>query len=114
MVDEQPEETPAEADAADVRADTGRRRYLWVVLTFTIVAAQASGIYVSRRNLDASEQKLRDAQHQSEQAWCGVITVIDDGYRNPVPGAPPLTPRGRKIAEGIAEIRLKYRCPPSG
>lgn len=91
--------------------------WLWVVLVATAVTGPAVAVKVSADRTDRSVEQARiaaeTAQRESELVWCGVVTVLDDGYREPAPGSPPLTERGEKIARGIAAVRLKYECPPN-
>lgn len=86
--------------------------YLWAVLAVTSVAGPAVAVKVSQDNLRAAEAAVKQAQRESELAWCGVITVVDDAARNPK--SPPATQFGRDLAAGIADIRKRYQCPPSG
>jgi hypothetical protein len=74
--------------------------YLWLVLIVTAVAGPVIAIRISSAN-----------QRQSEQAWCGLLSVLNEGYTEPAPaGTPPLTARGKKIAVALAEIQNTYRC----
>jgi len=74
--------------------------YLWLVLIVTAVVGPVVAIRISAAN-----------QRQSEQAWCGLFSVLNEGYTEPPPaGSPPLTARGKKIAVALAEIRTTYRC----
>jgi hypothetical protein len=83
-----------------------------LVLAVTSVGGPAVAMKVSQDNLRAAEAAVKKAQRDSELAWCGVITVVDDAARNPE--SPPTTPFGRDLAAGIAAVRAKYQCPPSG
>jgi hypothetical protein len=48
---------------------------------------------------------------RSEQKFCALIVAQDDGYNAPVPaGTPPLTERGRRIAEAIHRLRQDLAC----
>jgi hypothetical protein len=67
-------------------------------MVVTAVAGPSLAIWVSSQN-----------QRRSEQAWCQVISVLDDAYRV----TPPTTPVGRQVAAGIAGLRQAYRCPPT-
>lgn len=91
--------------------------YLWAVLAVTSVVGPAMAVKVSADRTDRAVRDTRvaveEAQRESDLVWCGVVTVLDDGYRDPAPGSPPLTERGKRIAEGIAAVRLKYDCPPN-
>lgn len=72
---------------------------LWMVFVITAVTGAGGSIGVSRYN-----------QHQSEQAWCDVVTVLNEAYTDPDPGSPPLTTRGERLARGIAKVARKYHC----
>ena len=91
--------------------------YLWLVLAVTAVGGPALAIKISGDNqrrseaaLAAQQQEADRRQRQSERAWCGLFTVLEEGYTAPAPGSPPLTVRGQRIAKGIAEVRGTYRC----
>lgn len=70
---------------------------LVVALVFAIAAAAGSMLYANK--------VARDSQRQ----WCGVVTTLDDAYRQ----TPPQTPAGRKIAADIRRLRGEFDCPPS-
>lgn len=76
-----------------------RRWWLMVVALVYVVLAPTVSIAISSYN-----------QRQSEKAWCDVVSTLDDAYRNPDPGSPPLTARGKKIADGISRVRVQYHC----
>lgn len=47
----------------------------------------------------------------SERKWCRLMVTLDEGYNAPVqPGQPPLTERGRRLAEGIHDVRKSLPC----
>ena len=71
--------------------------YAWAVMALTSVLGPGIAIGISRYN-----------QRQSEQAWCEVVTVLDDAYRSP--GATPQSETGRRVAAGIARVRQAYHC----
>lgn len=73
--------------------------YWWAVMVVTAVFGSAAAIGI------ASYQR-----RESEKAWCEVITVMDDAYRNPDPDSPPLNPRGERLREGILHVGRKYHC----
>lgn len=70
-------------------------RFLAVSFVAAIVAAAASMLYTNH------------AAHESERKWCGVVSTMDDAYRD----TPPQTPTGRKIAADIARLRADFGCP---
>ncbi|WP_431895888.1 hypothetical protein [Micromonospora haikouensis] len=47
------------------------------------------------------------ALHVAQLRSCGVVTALDDAYRD----APPQTPTGRQIADQVAALRDTYDCP---
>lgn len=65
-----------------------------VALVLAVVSAAASMVYANR------------VAHESERQWCGVVTALDDAYRQ----EPPQTPTGREIADSIAELRREFGC----
>ncbi|MGJ3230073.1 hypothetical protein [Micromonospora sp. RV43] len=70
----------------------------WRVMVACLLAALGSSA-VSILYTNASA-------HQSERQWCGVVTTMDDAYRQ----TPPQTPAGRKIAKDIAQLRIDFGC----
>ena len=71
----------------------------WRVLVACLVAAiGASAVSIIYSN---------EAARQSEQRWCGVVTTLDDAYRQ----SPPQTPAGQKIARDIRQLRADFGCP---
>ncbi len=47
------------------------------------------------------------AQAESERKLCGLITTMDDSYRE----SPAQTPAGRRIQAGVADLRRDLGCP---
>ncbi|MGW3809078.1 hypothetical protein [Micromonospora sp. NPDC005113] len=64
-------------------------------LLFAILAAAGSILYTNR------------SAQQSEQKWCGIVSTLDDVYRN----TPAQTPVGRDMAEQIRQLRDDFGCP---
>ena len=52
--------------------------------------------------------QARQAVHETEQRWCGLVSTLDDTYRT----TPPQTEAGRRVAEQIARLRAEFGCPP--
>lgn len=77
------------------------RQQPWHVLLIVLIAAIASAaaamVYANRA--------ARDSEHK----WCGIVTTLDDAYRE----TPPQSPAGRRIAVDLAELRREFDCPPS-
>lgn len=47
----------------------------------------------------------------TEQKFCTLLTLLDDGYNAPVqPGQPPLTERGKRIADATHLLRVDLGC----
>lgn len=68
---------------------------LVVALVFAVAAAATSMFYANR------------VAAQAGQRWCGIVTTLDDAYRQ----TPPQTPAGRKIARDIRQLRADFDCP---
>lgn len=71
----------------------------WQTLVVVLVAAIVSSV--------ASMAYANAAARQSEQRWCGVVSTLDDAYRE----TPPQTPAGQKIATNIRRLRADFGCP---
>jgi len=71
----------------------------WRVLVAVLLAAVASSA--------VSIIYSNEAARQSEQRWCGVVSTLDDAYRQ----TPPQTPAGQKIARDIRQLRADFGCP---
>lgn len=98
------EDEGARADRAELRADWSESRYrtTWyrrLIVGLYVVLAPTMAIGFSAYNT-----------RRSEQVWCDVVNTLNEAYVSPDPGSPPLTPRGRQIAEGIARVRHAYGC----
>lgn len=87
------------ADAHALMRSSRPGWYWWAVMAVTAVIGPALAITIS------SYQR-----RESERAWCEVITVLDEGYRNPDPNLPPLNPRGERLRDGIIHVGRKYHC----
>ncbi|MEU4367565.1 hypothetical protein [Micromonospora chersina] len=76
-----------------------RLRRSWQALAVSFVcaflAAGAAMIYANKVARD------------SERKWCGIVSTMDDAYRQ----TPPQTPAGRKLAADIAQLRGQFGCP---
>lgn len=46
---------------------------------------------------------------RSEQKWCATLQTITDGYTAP-DSTPPPSPRGRRLAQNLIELRKQYGC----
>ncbi|MEV4212911.1 hypothetical protein [Micromonospora sp. NPDC049662] len=71
----------------------------WRVLVAVLLAAFASSA--------VSIIYSNEAARQSERRWCGVVSTLDDAYRQ----TPPQTPAGLKIARDIRQLRADFGCP---
>ena len=71
---------------------------VWYAMTVTFVVtiafAATSVIYTNK------------VARENQRQWCGVVTTMDDAYRQ----TPPQTPAGRKIATDIAQLRVEFGC----
>jgi type II secretory pathway pseudopilin PulG len=93
--------------------------YSLVAILVCVLAVTVGGYVVldrSARDRDRAakaaaaqaERVARAAARESEQRWCSLITTMDDAYRI----APPQTEIGRKLAQDIGDLRLRFGCPP--
>ncbi|MEU6387665.1 hypothetical protein ABZ847_29375 [Streptomyces bauhiniae] len=69
-----------------------------VLVACLLAALGSSGLSILYTNAAAA---------QSVQRWCGVVSTLDDAYRQ----APPQTPTGRQIADDIRRLRADFNCP---
>ncbi|MEU8334789.1 hypothetical protein [Micromonospora tulbaghiae] len=76
-------------------------------MTFVVVVAfgAASVLYANVR-AERAERRAEQIDRESNRRWCGVVTTLDDAYRQ----TPPQTPAGKKIAKDIAELRIEFGC----
>jgi len=81
--------------------------YAGAVILITAISLSLAALLIGLRANEVSENRERAARQASERAWCSVIIVMDDSYRQ----VPPATPAGKKLAEGIAGLRMR-NCPP--
>ncbi|MGW5556840.1 hypothetical protein ACWER9_06410 [Micromonospora sp. NPDC003944] len=82
----------------------------WRVLVACLLAALGSStvsILYSNESARQSEQRVSEQQRLSEQRWCGIVSTLDDAYRQ----TPPQTPAGQKIARDIRQLRAQFGCP---
>jgi hypothetical protein len=82
--------------------------YSWVVVVVVPLMASVAVLVISLRINEQSIQREREARRASEQAFCGIVTLLDDSYRR----TPPTTPAGRDLAAAVRDARAGYRCPP--
>jgi len=80
-----------------------------VSLVATAVAFAVVSVTAERR-AQRAEEVARQAVHESELRWCGLIVGLDDAYR----AVPPQTPAGRAAADAMAQMRVKFGCRPPG
>lgn len=76
-----------------------RLRRSWDLLAVSFVcaflAAASSMLYANK--------VARDSQRQ----WCGIVTTLDDAYRE----RPPQSPAGVQMAQDIRRLRGEFGCP---
>lgn len=73
------------------------QRLSWPVLAAYLAATIAAGASMVYANRVARE---------SERRWCGLITTLDDAYRE----HPPQSDAGRQVAADIAHLRIDLGC----
>lgn len=88
-------------------ADRARiiRQMIWLTAAnLMILALGATIIYQVNTRSIARERSAREA---SEQAFCGIIVLLDDSWRS----TPPTAPSGKALAAAVAEARAVNHCP---
>lgn len=87
--------------------------YSWIVVVMVPIMASIAVLVISlrinERTTQESIQREREARRASEQAFCGIIVLLDDSYRR----SPPVTQTGRELAGAIARARSGYGCTPA-
>jgi hypothetical protein len=81
--------------------------YSWVVVVMVPILASIAVLVISLRINEQSIARETEARRQSEQAFCGIIIVLDDANRK----GSPTTEYGRELARRITAARAAYRCP---
>jgi hypothetical protein len=87
------------------RAQRGWLR-LWLALGLVVLVA-LGGTWVKIQN-DHSIARERAARRASEQAFCGIIVLLDNAWI----AAPPTTDSGRQLASAVSTARIVNGCPP--
>jgi hypothetical protein len=80
--------------------------YRWLALLLSTVGLSLLAVAVSVVSAQRAVHQERTARLAGEQALCAVLITMDDAYQS----APPSTPTGRSVAEGIAGLRSAYDC----
>jgi hypothetical protein len=83
--------------------------YSWLVVVLVPIMASVAVLVVSLRVNQRSIERERVARIASEQAFCAIIVLIDDSYRQQKP--PPGTATAR-LALAISNARVVNHCPP--
>lgn len=83
--------------------------YSWLVVVLVPIMAAVAVLVVSLRVNQRSIERERAARVASEQAFCAIIVLIDDSYRQQRP--PPGTASAR-LALAISNARVVNHCPP--
>jgi hypothetical protein len=81
--------------------------YSWVVVVLVPLMASVAVLVISLRVNEQSIEREREARRASEQAFCGIVTLLDNSYRR----SPPSTQAGRELAVAIRGAREGYNCP---
>lgn len=104
---EPPTTEQLEARVAALESDRRHRGYLrlWVIAG-VIMALVLVGTWVQTQNSRSIERERR-ARVASEQAFCGIIVLLDDAWSV----APPTTPSGRQLAAAVSTARIVNHCP---
>jgi hypothetical protein len=87
------------------RVRQSRGSYFWIIMVAYMVAAPALAILVSRQiSIDTAQRTTRS----SEMKLCAVVVLSDDFYRR----IPPASPTLKAQAAAMADLRIKFHCPP--
>lgn len=81
--------------------------YSWIVVVLVPIMASVAVLVISLRVNEQSIQREREARRASEQAFCGIVTLLDDSWRR----TPPSTQAGRDLATAVRGARATYNCP---
>lgn len=85
--------------------------YSWLVVVLVPIMASIAVLVitlkVNERTVRESVARETEARRASEQAFCGIVVLLDDSYRR----TPPVTPAGRELALAISRARSTYECP---
>lgn len=90
--------------------ESDRRNRGWLrllVAAGAIVALTLVGTWVQTQNARSIERE-RKARVASEQAFCGIIVLLDNAWHT----LPPTTPSGRQLAAAVSTARVVNHCPP--
>jgi hypothetical protein len=92
-----------EKELNELRRRARELRYACLAIFVSSFLLAGAALWTSIVYADRQEKKL-----------CEVVVLSDDAYHQPRPaGAPPITPTGRKIADGMHRLRSEIGCKPS-
>lgn len=80
--------------------------YTWAAVLLSSITLPVLALLVSLHVSSQSVRREEQARRASEKAMCAVIITQDDVYRE----SPPSTGTGKRVAEGMANLRQAYRC----
>jgi hypothetical protein len=80
--------------------------YSWVVVVLAPIIAATAMLIVSLKINAQSIAREREARQASEQAFCGIVVLLDDAWTR----TPPTTQSGRELAVAVDRARHDYRC----
>jgi hypothetical protein len=85
-----------------------KKRYVWglIVLFSTAITLFPISIIHANRVAKRSEDNAIKAVRQSQRVMCEAFDLIHQGHV----AEPPLTDAGKKFAQVIQNIRIKYGC----
>jgi hypothetical protein len=84
------------------------RTLAWCLLGICLgLIGVAGGMFVyadsvGQRSEETAERFIRESQ----QKWCGIVTLFDDTYK----ANPPQTPTGQRLAGEMTALRTHFGC----
>lgn len=87
--------------------------YVWLAVVLAPILASVTVLGIAlQRSSEATARAVaqeRQAREASEQAFCGIVTLLDDAWR----ATAPTTESGIRLAAAVREAREEYGCPAS-
>lgn len=80
--------------------------YPLIVSFVTALAAALGAIMYAAHVARETEQRVLEANRESDRQWCDIVTTFDDTYRV----TPPTTETGKRIAASFRQMRVSFGC----
>jgi Tfp pilus assembly protein PilN len=91
-----------------LESDRKARGWLTLLTAVGVVLALVlAGSWVQTQN-NKSIEREREARLASEQAFCGIIILLDDAWN----ASPPPSSSGKSLAAAVAHARVVNHCSP--